>query len=234
MIKTDQGGNPMDIGKAFSYVFRDDQWIGKIGIGAIITLLSFLLIPIPLLIGWSVGITRNVMDGFEDPMPVWEDWGKLFTDGLKVLAAQLTYTLPFWILMCIAAGFAAAAGSDSQGLQALGAVGTLLMICVVLLFTIALFFLTPAIIIQYVRTDDLGACFRFSEVFAIARDNIADILITFLATWIAGLAISLVAAVPCIGWLVALASAPYISAVSGHLYGQIAAKNGGKEPKAAL
>jgi len=73
----------MDVGKAFSYVFQDKQWIGKIVIGAVLSFFSFLLIPIPLIMGWSVGITRNVMDGLEDPMSAWEDWGKLFSDGLE-------------------------------------------------------------------------------------------------------------------------------------------------------
>jgi hypothetical protein len=221
----------MDIGKAFSYVFEDKQWIGKIVIGAVLSFFSFLLIPIPLLIGWAVGITRNVMDDFEDPMPAWENWGKLFSDGLKVLAAQLVYTLPFWILMCIAGAFAAAAGSSSEGLQALGVIGFAGLICVLLVFSIVLFFISPAIIIQYVRSDDFGACFRFSEVLAIARDNIADIIIAFLATWIIGLGIGLVSMVPLVGWLVALAAAPYVSAVAGHLYGQIAAGTSDKATK---
>ncbi len=224
----------MDVGKAFSYVFQDDRWIGKIVVGTVLAFFTFLLIPIPLLIGWAVGVTRNVMDGLEDPMPAWEDWGKLFTDGLKVLVVQMVYTLPFWILMCLTAGFVVAAGSDSVGVQALGIVGISLLVCVLLIFSIALFFLSPAIIIQYVRTDDFGACFHFSEVLGIARDNIADIIITFLATWVAGLAIGLVAVVPLIGWLVALAAVPYISAVSGHLYGQIAARPSDKEAKAAF
>jgi hypothetical protein len=224
----------MDVGKAFSYVFQDDRWIGKIVVGAVLAFFTFLLIPIPLLIGWAVGVTRNVMDGLEDPMPAWEDWGKLFTDGLKVLVAQMVYTLPFWILMCLTVGFVVAAGSESVSVQALGFVGIALLICVLLIFSIALFFLSPAIIIQYVRTDDFGACFHFSEVLGIARDNIADIIITFLATWVAGLAIGLVSIVPLIGWLVALAAVPYISAVSGHLYGQIAARPSDKEAKAAV
>ena len=222
----------MDVGKAFSYVFQDEHWIGKIGIGAVLSLLAIFLIPIPLLIGWAVGVTRNMMDGFEDPMPAWEDWGKLFSDGLKVLAAQLVYTLPLWVLICISGGFYAAAASDSQGMQVLGAAGSILFFCVIFLFSIALFFLSPAIIIQYVRTDDFGACFRFSEVLAIARDNIADIIITFLATWVASLAIGLLSIVPCIGWLAGLVALPYLSAVSGHLYGQIAAGPSDKEVKA--
>ena len=84
------------------------------------------------------------------------------------------------------------------------------------------------------RTDDFGACFRFSEVLGIAHDNIVDIIITFLATWVASLAIGLVAAVPCIGWLIGLATIPYVSAISGPLYGQVAAGSGGKESKPAI
>lgn len=224
----------MDIGKAFSYVFQDDRWIGKIVIGAVLSFFSFLLVPIPLIVGWAVGITRNVMDDFEDPMPAWEDWGKLFSDGLKIIAAQLVYTLPFWLLMCISFGFSAAAASDSQALQVMGMAGNLLMICVILLFSIALFFLTPAIIIQYVQTDDFAACFRVGEVVAIARDSIADILITFLATWVAGLLLGLASLVPCVGWLVALAAVPYVGAVAGHLYGQIAVAPNDKEAKSAF
>jgi hypothetical protein len=221
----------MDIGKAFRYVFDDPQWLSKIGIGAVIAFFSFLIIPIPLLVGWSIGITRNVMDGFENPLPAWEDWGKLFSDGLKVMAAQLVYTLPFWLLLCIAAGFALAAGTESSALQALGAVGWVVLICLAIIFLFALFFISPAIIIQYVRTDDFSACFRFSEVTAIARDYFADIIITFLATWVIGLVVGAVAAIPIIGWVLGLAAAPYISAVAGHLYGQIAARVDGKAAK---
>ena len=81
----------MDVGKAFSYVFQDDRWIGKIVVGAVLAFFTFLLIPIPLLIGWAVGVTRNVMDGLEDPMPAWEDWETLFVDGLRVFGIWIIY-----------------------------------------------------------------------------------------------------------------------------------------------
>lgn len=49
----------MDIAKAFTYVFEDARWITKIGIAAIVSLLSFLIIPIPLLTGYLVAVTRK-------------------------------------------------------------------------------------------------------------------------------------------------------------------------------
>lgn len=41
----------MDIGKAFTFVTEDERWLTKIGIGALVMLFSFLIVPIPLLIG---------------------------------------------------------------------------------------------------------------------------------------------------------------------------------------
>jgi len=92
----------MDIGKAFSFVAEDEEWLTKIGIGALISLLSFLILPVFLLVGYVVQVTRNVKNGEPRPLPAWTEWEKLFMDGLYVGIAQIVYTLPFWLLMCLA------------------------------------------------------------------------------------------------------------------------------------
>ncbi len=128
-------------------------------------------------------------------------------------------------------GMASVTGSDD--LAAVAATGGgLLLLCLVVLFAVALLFLTPAILIQYAIKDDFSACFRFGEVFDIIRNHMSDILVAFVVTLVAAFAISLVIGVlsliPCLGWiaafLIGLAVGPYISFVSGHLYGQIASK----------
>lgn len=230
----------MDVAKAFTYVTEDERWIGKVGIGALISLLGILIVPLLLLPGYLVGITRNVMHGEERPLPEWEDFGTLFKDGISVVLAQIVYTLPFWLLMCIAivatAGFGSLAEMSEEA-AAVGITGTaLLIVCLSFLFAIALFFISPAIVIQYARENELSACFRFGEVIGIARDNIADILIAALASFAASFAISLVIGginfIPCLGQIASLilgiATGPYLMMISGHLYGQIAAKDGGK------
>ncbi|MCA9952715.1 MAG: DUF4013 domain-containing protein [Anaerolineales bacterium] len=232
----------MDVSKSFRYVFDDKRWVGKLGIGALITIF---VVTIPLLVGWMIGIVRNVMNDDETPMPEWTDWGKLFMDGLKIIVAQFVYTLPIWVIMCI--GLAAtgalselSGGGGSDALGTLGAVTIGLMVCLLLLVSIALFFLSPAIVIQYVLSgDEFGACFRLSEVWAIARDNIANILIVFLVSMALGFIISLVtsvlAIIPCIGWvaavIISILAGPYTAAVTGHLYGQIADQMDNIAPK---
>jgi hypothetical protein len=228
----------MDVAKAFGFVTEDERWLGKLGIGALISLLSFLILPVVLLVGYLVGVTRNVMNAEERPLPEWEDFGALFRDGFAVIVAQIVYTLPFWLLMCIALvatiGFGGMTEATDEAIAA-GIMATYgLVICLGLLFAIVLFFLSPAIVIQYVRTDEFGATFRFGEVIGIARDNMGDILITALASFVASLLLNIVigviAIIPCLGWVaapvLALAGYPWMMVVTGHLYGQIAAKGG--------
>lgn len=233
----------MDVAKAFTFVTEDERWMGKIGIGAVISLVSFLIIPIPLLVGYLVGITRNVKKGVERPLPEWDDFGQLYKDGLSVIVAQIVYTLPFWVVMCIAivASIGLGGMADANANEDVVAAGFMatwgLVICLSLIFAVVLFFLSPAVVIQYVRTNELGAMFRFSEVVAIARENVGDIVIAALASFAASFVFSIVigvfSAIPFIGWcggpILGIAVGPYLAAVTGHLYGQIAAKGNSKE-----
>ncbi|MCI0398938.1 MAG: DUF4013 domain-containing protein, partial [Chloroflexi bacterium] len=152
----------MDFGKAYSFIREDEGWVGKITIGSIIFLLAgFFIIPIPLLIGYQIAVTRNVMKGVEKPLPEWQDWGQLFMDGLWVGIAFLVYTLPLWLLYC--AGFAVfllpafiGGGTGSEEIAAIlvsaGFVAWAVTFCLLLLFVIVLYLVAPAVFIQYART----------------------------------------------------------------------------------
>lgn len=225
----------MDVNKSVRFVFEDKQWISKLVIGALMSILGFLIVPALILQGYLVKIIRQVMNGDRDSLPEWDNWGELLRDGFNVTVAQLVYTLPFIILMIVGGmatgGLASVTGNnDLATVAATG--GGLLLLCLIILIVIAFLFLTPAILIQYAIKDDFGATFRFGEVFDIIRNNMADILVAFLVTLVAAFAVSIVIGVlsiiPCLGWiaafLIGLAVGPYISYVSAHLYGQIAAK----------
>lgn len=230
----------MDIGKSITFVNEDERWLGKLIVAVALTFFAFLLVPIPLLAGYSVAIARNVKNGEKSPLPEWDDFGKLFMDGLYIMIAQFVYTLPFWIIACI--GFTATIGFGgltevSEEIAATGIVATLgVMGCLFLLLFVALMFVTPAIFLQYVHTEEFGACFRFGEVVGIVRDYIGDIVITVVVALAASFVISAVGGVlsviPCIGWIAALVisalSGPWITFSISHLYGQIAAKMNGK------
>ena len=236
----------MDVAKAFTYITDDERWMGKLGIGVLISLVSFLILPAFLLSGYMVGIARNVMNGEKRPLPEWEDLGTLFMDGLSIVIVSIVYTLPFWLLTCIAFATTVGFGGLSEATQisedavVAGILATWGLIgCLFLIFMLAFFFISPAIVIQYVREGNLSACFRFGEVLALVRDNFADILIAGLTPFAASFVLSIVVTalnlIPCLGTIVGLvlsfAMGPYLAAVSGHLYGQIAGKIGGTPPE---
>lgn len=229
----------MDVAKAFTYITEDQNWLVKVGIATAVMLAStfLLFIPLPFLIGYQLGVTRRVMTGAENPLPEWDDLGKLFMDGLSVLVARLVYTLPFILLVCIGIGVSllpALGGNNEDVTNALAgvtAVTWIIISCFTIILSLALLFVTPAINIQYVRTNSLGACFRFGEVLGIVRRHLADILIVMLVLFLANIALQAVAgmlAATFCGIILALPLAwvgsAWFSLTSGHLYGQIAAK----------
>ncbi|MEZ4643372.1 MAG: DUF4013 domain-containing protein [Chloroflexota bacterium] len=235
----------MDITKGFTFITEDERWLTKVGIGAAIMLVSMLLFGIPmlLLVGYQLAVTRNVMNGEKQPLPEWDDFGKYFMDGLYITLARLVYTLPFWLLVCIGTAITVlpAIGAESASDEVAGLLaGTAVIVwvilgCLGLLLGLALFFIAPAISIQYVRTGELGACFRFGEVIAIARENMGDIILVAVALIVVNFVVQavvgalgatgcgLIIAIP-LAWVVY----PWISLSAGHLYGQIAAKIEGK------
>jgi len=229
----------MDVNKAVRFVLDDKQWISKLLIGVLMSVLAFLIVPGLILQGYLVKVIRQVMGGNDNELPEWTDWGKLLSDGLFVTLGQIIWTLPF-ILLFVVGGLAtgglgsmADRGSDIATAGVMG--GGLLLICLAVLFAVVFLFLTPALMIQYAIKDEFGAMFRFGEVFDIIRNHTADILIAFLVTLAAvvviGVVTGVLAVIPCLGWIAAavigLAMGPYLTFVTGHLYGQIARKVGG-------
>jgi len=227
----------MDIGKAFSFVFEDENWIVKILIAAAILLAGIvfswvLLIPLLLALvfvsGYSVEITRRVIRGNPEELPEWDDWGGMFGDGLKVWVIGVVYALPMIIAgICLGAPSALLA-EDAEGLSAfLG----LIVGCFNFFWAIIMSITLPAAIAFYVDYEDLGAAFRFGEIFAFVRENLGTYLVTFVMSWVTQLIGSLGSIVCGVGWLV---TGPYAWMVTGHLYGQAYLEGKGQVVEAVL
>ncbi|MBC7256387.1 MAG: DUF4013 domain-containing protein, partial [Chloroflexi bacterium] len=97
----------MDIGKSFTYVFDDEQWVQKVVIGALLLLAS--IIPIVniftalVVVGYALRVLKNVSDGAERPLPNWDNWGEDWIKGLLFVLGMLIYALPAILVGGIAA-----------------------------------------------------------------------------------------------------------------------------------
>jgi hypothetical protein len=213
----------MDIGKAFTFVFEDKEWVTKMLIAAAIMLLGTLfswLLFIPLIVafallgGYSVEIIRQVLRGELDGLPEWDNWGALLADGLKVIIIAIVYALP---IIVIAICLSIPIGVFSQDAEAVSSLIGAFMACLILLYTIAISIVLPAAIAFYAAEDDMAAAFRFGDVFGLVRDNLATYLVTFLMSWVANFVGNLGSVVCGVLWALTY---PYGLMVVGHLYGQ--------------
>ena len=213
----------MDVGKAFTFVFEDKDWIKKVLIAAGILLVGIffswvLLIPLilasVLLGGYVVEITRRVIRGDVDTLPQWDNWSALIVDGLKVVVIAIVYSLPL-IIVSVCLGIPIGILSDNA--QEISSLHSALLSCISMLYAIAVTLVLPAAIGKFADTGDLGAAFRFGEVFSLVRNNFSTYLVTLVMSWVAGLIGSLGTLICGVGWL---ATYPYSLMVTGHLYGQ--------------
>ncbi|MGZ6317621.1 MAG: DUF4013 domain-containing protein [Anaerolineales bacterium] len=228
----------MDIGKAFSYQFEDKQWITKLGIGALISLVPILNVALS---GYMVAIIRNVAANEGEPLPDWGDLGNKFREGLILAAASLIYAAPLFILICLPLSAFVLSGAVSQNgnLQDLGrsiaAAGGVLftcLLCVFLLYLLLLSIIHPAIFVIFSCEGTFASCFRLGQIVSLIRDNPADFFTTWLVTIVGSFAVGLalgfmnlvVAWIPCLGWMVGvvtgLGAGLYLLTADAHLYGQ--------------
>lgn len=223
----------MDIGKAFGFVFEDEEWVAKflVAIGILLAgaVLFFLIIPpilaAILLSGYGVEITRRVIKGRTPVLPEWNDWGQLFLDGLLVTIIGIVYALPIIIVgLCLGAPIGIA-GEESAAAAAFGSI----LGCLNFMWAIVMSFLLPAAIAFYVKEGELAAAFRFGEIWSFVRGNLNIYLITAIMAWVAGLLAGLGFLVCLIGLLVTI---PYAEFVTGYLYGQAFLESSGQKAQA--
>ena len=201
----------MDIGRSFTYMFDDEDWLKKIAIGGVLNIVPIVnFIPI----GYGLRTLKTVAEGIETPLPEWDDWGGDFTKGLMVTIASLIASLPIWVLWGFYAIAAALSeGSDVAGLCVAGAS------CLWVLWGIAMVVYLPAAIVRYATDGDFGSFFQFGEVFAFIRDNLSDYIVAILLALVAAIVASAVGGIACgIGaWFTSF----WATLVSSHLFGQL-------------
>jgi hypothetical protein len=239
----------MDIGKSFSYPFEDKQWVSKMGLGAVISLVPILNFAMT---GYMIQIVRNLMNDVEEPLPNWDDLGKKFMDGLMLVLAGLVYALPIIVLSCLPLSvmtipaIIASGNSDFQDVAntITGAGGVLFaaMSCQFVVYGRVLSVIFPAIYVNYAKEGTFASCFKLREVFNIIGKNAGAFFTAWGISLVAGLVVGLVAGVvssilgliPCIGWIasivISLGVGVYVMMIYSHLFGQFGKQAFGQTP----
>jgi hypothetical protein len=163
----------MNYSEALSFAFQDKDWAKKAALGGFclfIAVFSGILFFIGFFaLGYYLGILRNVIHGNEKILPEWENnWGKFFADGLMGAIILLINVLVIGGV-CAAIIVALATSSDLADYEmVLGIVFTAIATAVCLIVTTNLCF------IQFAKTNDFAAAFRFAEIADLLKNDFAN------------------------------------------------------------
>jgi hypothetical protein len=207
----------MNFGQAFTFVFEDPDWVKKVLIPALISIIP--IIGQIFLVGWSIDVTRRVIQGNPRPLPDL-DFGRQFVDGLKVTVIGLVYSIPIILFIIPIIIVSATVGNQNLDSNTVGPLVSIVSICcggLIFIYSILLAFVLPAAFGNFAATDRLGAAFNFNEVMGLLRAAPGAYLLVLLGLFVSGLIGGLGSIICAIGVVVTLA---YSQAVNGHLYGQ--------------
>ena len=215
----------MDIGKAFTFVTEDENWIMKLVIGGIV-----MLIPIVNFagFGYMAEVTRRVMNNDPQLLPEWGDFGKFFADGLKLFVGFLIYSLPVILVACVMGGIGAATGSlgDSANSDTLGGAMAIVLIgleCIVFLLALIPAVLSPAIFARFAEEGTIGSMLRFGDVIGFATANLGSYIVVLLLAGVALYIIAPLGVIACGVGVIFTGWWGYL--VFAHLTGQLARQN---------
>jgi hypothetical protein len=210
----------MDFARAFSYIFEDSEWLKKVGIAALVFLIPFVG-PITVL-GWSLTVTKRVTEGqTTDLLPGWENFMDHLMLGLKAFVVGFAYSLPV-ILISSCSNVLPIIAQEMRGdmydvMVTVSMIASICFGCFTFLYSIFLGLALPAAYAQVAVTGEIGAGFRFGEVFGLVKAAIG----AYVLVLVGGIAAGLIAGLGVIACFIGVfftASLAY--AIMGHFYGQ--------------
>jgi hypothetical protein len=199
----------IDLGRAFRFVTEDPDWIKKILIGGLFTLLSGLLVGAVFVVGYAVLLLRRAAADDPRPLPDWDDLGGMFSLGLRGLAVYLVYVLPVAIVpmaFAIVLGMAGAGLSgashtrgSAEAFQALAAVGLMAVYAITAILMLVLALYVPAALARFAMLDRVSAGFEVRENLAFIRRNLGNYAMALLLYLLGSFAAQLGIILCCIG-----------------------------------
>ncbi|MHB8052292.1 MAG: DUF4013 domain-containing protein [Methanoregula sp.] len=123
-------------------------------------IIATILLELPLM-GYLMKVLRA-----EKPAPEVQDWGTLFSDGIKFLIVGIIYYIPLFIVYAIAiaiVGASAFSGDPNVVMGAMAGAGLLGLIAIILCIIIGL--ILPIAAVRFARTGSIGEAFNFRAIF---------------------------------------------------------------------
>jgi hypothetical protein len=149
--------------EALEYPRRSEKVLETVLIGGVLTLLSFLLVPLVFLAGYLIRVLDRTAHGDEEP-PVFDDWRELGVDGLKALAVGIVYGLVPAVVVGVLVLISGLGFMGGDAMATLGFLGLLVSFLAGIVLTLAVAYLAPAALANVAEHRTIGAGFDLAEL----------------------------------------------------------------------
>ncbi len=176
-----------------AFPLREREAVNRFMVGAALYIAGSIIPIIPMIpaLGYQYQVMQRVIAGQGPSMPAWEDWGRLFKDGLKLFLIGAVYLLPgsvfmfggYAIYMIAVFGMMGAGRNPSNG-QIFGFLGGMAALFIGMTLGMLLGLLgslpLPMAAAHAVAQDRVSAAFQVGRWWPILRRSLGD----FVVAWI--------------------------------------------------
>lgn len=164
----------MNYSEALAFTFRDEDWLKKLAIGGLFGVASFLaglfFIFGFFIMGYYVGVLRNVINGEEKALPEWSDMSQIFLDGLL---GSIIFVAYFIVIGGICALFITKFANDPY-LTDFELVMSIVLISLATLIALTVFINFG--LMQFAATDNFGAAFSLPGILKLVRSQLGNFM----------------------------------------------------------
>jgi hypothetical protein len=191
----------LDIEATAKYPLASDDWPKTVGIGGVLILFSFLLVPLVLVYGYLVRVLRAGMRDSPEP-PVFDRWGDLLREGAVAFVVVFVYQLiPLVVFAVTVGGSVAALATGSRAGTGLGLVGLFGGVAVSGLLALVFGYVGLVGLANFAHEGRLGSAFDVAVVkdVALSREYAIPWLYGVGFVLVAGVVTSVLNVVPILG-----------------------------------
>jgi len=173
-----------DIGRAFTFPFKDPQWFVKFLIGCLMCMLAVVGIGFFILAGYFIQITQRAIRNEERALPDWDGIGQKLVLGIKIVIVYLVYLLPVMLLMIPLFPLAVLTDHPEAG-DLVGLVSLVYFFGFVLIivpYSIALTIASPIINYRFALNESIGDALDIGAIIKDFGKSWQNVLVVVLIT----------------------------------------------------
>ncbi|MBK8020218.1 MAG: DUF4013 domain-containing protein [Chloroflexi bacterium] len=212
----------MDIVRAFTFPFEDRAWVEKLLITLVISAITIILSPLfvgllgwAALLGYQVDLVRNWRQERPNPLPAWNNFSRLLSQGFYPLVAILLYTVPNLIISGTIMIF-----GQNLGAGWVGSTLTLFFSCcmfpILLLYNLISLPMFALALGRFVDEPRLGVFFEIGHLLVTLRDHLSTTIMFLVGLLIVGFVFGFLGTLT-LGLLPLALGAPVLGALTGQL-----------------